>query len=50
MTGIRASQKEKVLIRMIYRTCGSGFIWHPNFRDRQGRYYRVGLAEKCNID
>ena len=25
MTGIRASQKEKVLIRLLYRTCGSGY-------------------------
>ena len=26
MTGIRASQKEKVLVRLLYRTCGSGFL------------------------
>ena len=25
MTGIRASQKEQDLIRLLYRTCGSGF-------------------------
>ena len=25
ITGIRASEKQKVLIRLLYRTCGSGF-------------------------
>ena len=27
MTGIGASQKEKVLCRLLYRICGSGFSW-----------------------
>ena len=28
MTGIWASQKEKDLSRLFYRTCGSGFFFH----------------------
>ena len=41
MTGIRASQKGKVLIGILYRTCGSGFI----LRWFQLREVSTGMTE-----
>ena len=48
MTGIRASQKEKDLSRLLYRTFGSGLCCNENIFDLQIEYNEIVLPTDNN--
>ena len=47
MTGIGASQKEKDPSRLLYRICGSGYIW-LHYCERFAEHAELQLRSVCD--